>query len=44
MKASAVNTHFNYVKEDIKSLRAKLQFLTQRVSVLESKASKSKNK
>ncbi len=34
--------HLGFVKDDIKSLRAKIQFLSLRVSKLEQSASKSK--
>lgn len=37
-----LSTHLNFVKDDIKSLNAKIQKLSQRVAALERIASKSK--
>ena len=44
MKSTHVSRHLNFLRDDIKSLSARIILLTQRVQVLESNSSKSKNK
>lgn len=42
MRESKLRQHLGYVKDDIKSLSAKIQLLSVRVSTLEQSSSKSK--